>query len=145
MNTLKDRLFFARTLRGMTQAQLAKRVGCSQGTIGNVESGLRGTLRQVVTVARVLNVSSDWLADGKGKPPKKSDLDQVANAPLIAADNAAPPSRDDWLDKQSREAVEILRKLGTEQRIAAVANLKTFVGYLSPPAYGQALSVAVKK
>lgn len=71
VKTLKDRLIYARELRGLSQAELAKRCKCSQGTIGNVESGERETLRNLVMVARVLNVSADWLFDGKGPKPEK--------------------------------------------------------------------------
>lgn len=39
MDTLSSRLAHARELRGLTQTQLAKLVGVSQSTIGNIEAG----------------------------------------------------------------------------------------------------------
>ncbi|MEJ2803827.1 helix-turn-helix transcriptional regulator [Comamonadaceae bacterium PP-2] len=79
VNTLKDRLIFARGLRGISQADLAKRAGCAQGTIGNVESGERKSLRELVAVARALQVSPDWLYDGKGPRPDLPPLNTSSN------------------------------------------------------------------
>lgn len=70
VKTLQERLIHARSLRGYSQAELARKAGCAQGTIGNVESGERKTLRELVSVARALEVSVDWLYDGKGPEPQ---------------------------------------------------------------------------
>lgn len=72
MKSLAQRLAFARELRGLTQAELARRSHCSQSTLGNAEAGLRHSLRDLVAVARALDVSVDWLYDGKGEPPTSS-------------------------------------------------------------------------
>ena len=69
VKTLQDRLKYARELRGLSQKQLAERSKCAQSAIGNVESGERQTLRNLVDVARALEVSADWLYDGKGPQP----------------------------------------------------------------------------
>lgn len=69
VNTLGERLTYARELRGMSQQELAERASCTQGAIGNVESGERHSLRNLVAVARALRVSADWLYDGKGPKP----------------------------------------------------------------------------
>jgi transcriptional regulator with XRE-family HTH domain len=69
VKSLAERLKMARELRQLTQAQLAKRAGCEQSTIGNVESGARQTLRNLVEVARALQVSAEWLYDGNGPAP----------------------------------------------------------------------------
>jgi len=71
VKTLKERLIYARELRGLTQGQLARDSKCSQSAIGNVESGIRETLKNVVMVARALGISADWLYDGKGPEPNK--------------------------------------------------------------------------
>lgn len=70
VKTLKDRLVYARELRGITQAQLAELAGCSQSAIGNVESGERHSLRNLIDIARALRVSADWLYDGEGPMPQ---------------------------------------------------------------------------
>ena len=130
VKSLKDRLIYARTMRGITQGKLAKLAGCSQGTIGNVESGIRLTLRNVVQVARALDVSSDWLSDGIGQAPES--LNQMPSVGHMVAQNVVAYDVNGSFDKHTREAVEILQRLTADQRMAAVANLRTFVGYLSP-------------
>jgi transcriptional regulator with XRE-family HTH domain len=143
VKSLKDRLIYARTLRSLTQGKLAQKAGLSQGTIGNVESGIRHTLRNVVQVARALDVTSEWLSEGIGPMPKA--LPSTPITPPIVAQNVVPYDANGWMDKPTREAIEILQHLSADQRMAAVANLRTFVGYLSPPNYGQTLSVAGQK
>jgi transcriptional regulator with XRE-family HTH domain len=98
VKTLKERLIYARELRGLSQAELAKRCKCSQGTIGNVESGERETLRNLVMVARVLNVSADWLFDGKGpKPEKTVAINHDDRPPLVTElQNNNKPSHWEW-------------------------------------------------
>lgn len=69
VNTLGERVRIARERRGLTQQELATRAGCSQGAIGNVETGERQSLRNLVKVARALRVSTDWLYDRHGPEP----------------------------------------------------------------------------
>ena len=74
VKSLADRLKFARELRDLTQGQLAAKAKCAQGTIGNVEAGTRKSMRNLVTVARALEVSAEWLSEGKGPAPQKKAL-----------------------------------------------------------------------
>lgn len=62
-----SRLKKARARKDITQTQLAKAAGISQGTIGNIESGIRGFGASVVKLASVLEVSPQWLATGEGE------------------------------------------------------------------------------
>lgn len=158
VKTLRERLIYARELRGLSQAELAKRCKCSQGTIGNVESGERETLRNLVMVARVLNVSSDWLFDGKGPKPQKPDQ---AIEPSITDPSSYPSGRDNHPthrvelnhscvvalpgpkpDKWILRAAEILTQLNEAQRAACVVNLEMYLAAVGPPKDGQTLSVA---
>ena len=70
VQTLAERLKYARELRHLTQGELAAKAHCVQGTIGNIEKGTRKTLRNLVDVARALQVSPEWLQDGRGPGPK---------------------------------------------------------------------------
>lgn len=151
MKTLKERLIFARELRQLTQADLAKKSKCGQSAIGNVESGTRNTLRNLVLVARALRVSADWLFDGKGPTPTAND-DQVnwtpsANRPfpaLIAkaADSFTIGAHPTEYDIYTTEVIRLMNSLTADQKAAALARLKEFVGHLAPPDHGQALSMA---
>ena len=156
VKTLRERLIYARELRGLSQAELAKRCKCSQGTIGNVESGERETLRNLVLVARVLRISADWLFDGRGPKPEKSDtLEQQAGGVLTykthaefhyeLIEAAAPSNLLDITpqkDKYTQEVLRIMSGLDESQKMAALARLREFVTYLAPPENGQTLLVA---
>lgn len=93
VKTLGQRLLFARELRGFTQDQLADLAGCTQGAIGNCESGLRTSLRNIVDVARALDTSVYWLWDGKGPAPKANDAFKEAGTVthVRAAERTPPP------------------------------------------------------
>ena len=66
MNTLAERLIWAREQKGLTQDALAKKAGVSQSTIGNLESGIRQTARKILEIAAALEVDPMWLQNGKG-------------------------------------------------------------------------------
>ncbi len=105
VNKLKDRLKIAREMRGLSQDDLAKKAKCSQSTIGNVESGARESLRNLIPVARALQVSPDWLYDGRGPAPIRH-----------AAGEPSPPYRvwplsEELLDAMRRQPAERLRVL----------------------------------
>lgn len=59
--TIAARLLRLRKAAGLTQAQLATQAGVSQGTIGNIESGVRGYGESIVDIATALGVSPDYL------------------------------------------------------------------------------------
>ena len=85
---ISDRLREAREARGLTQAQLADLSGVSQGTIGNVESGLRGYGKSIVDIARVLGVSPEYLNGDKdtATPNAGASLSLVKTAEIDAKD-----------------------------------------------------------
>jgi phage repressor protein C with HTH and peptisase S24 domain len=67
MESLAKRLMYARTRRGLSQAELAKLATVSQGTIGNIESGARKRPREILAIAQALDVRPEWLQDGQGQ------------------------------------------------------------------------------
>ena len=164
VKTLKDRMIAARVLRGLSQAELAAAVGCSQSTIGNIESGYRKTMRNVTAAARALNVSAYWLSEGRGSGPPGLVVQAAGAVPASAPDvaEAAPPAAPvveavvvrindaghdlptirPEVDAWTAEVLRIMATLTAEQKAAAVARLREFVGYLGPPRVGQALQVA---
>ncbi|MBO4576726.1 MAG: helix-turn-helix transcriptional regulator [Neisseriaceae bacterium] len=64
MNTLADRLTKRRKELGLTQKELAKRVGLTQGTIGQLERGLLQTTKKIYELAQELAVDTQWLLYG---------------------------------------------------------------------------------
>ena len=67
MQEFKDRLKMARKNAKVTQAQLAKLVGTTQGSISDLESGRNRTTTNLVAIAGILNVNPTWLSTGKGE------------------------------------------------------------------------------
>lgn len=59
--TIGERLKRLRKERGLTQAALASAARISQGTVGNIESGLRGYGESIVDLAAALNVTPEYL------------------------------------------------------------------------------------
>nr|WP_246600644.1 helix-turn-helix transcriptional regulator [Candidimonas humi] len=65
----------ARTLRHLTQAEVAAACGLSQGAIANYESGSRAAPKDILGLADALRVSALWLLHGKG------DMEPVSISP----------------------------------------------------------------
>lgn len=67
MTTLAERLKAARKRAKLTQAQVAEKVGVKQPTYQALESGKVEKTAFLTDFARVLGVSSEWLATGEGE------------------------------------------------------------------------------
>lgn len=80
MNTLPDRLKFAREQLNLSQQQVADAVGMKQPSYYQLEAGKSKRSRFISDIARVLETNVDWLMYGEG-------------------DNAPKPSRDDLMQK----------------------------------------------
>lgn len=66
LDTIAKRLAHARLEKQLSQAQLATSAGVSQGTIGNIEAGIRLSKQSLPMIAEALGISLHWLRDGKG-------------------------------------------------------------------------------
>ena len=61
-----DRVKEARNAKGWNQPELAERMGVSIQTIGNIETGAKGTkLSNFIKLCEILEVSADYLLFGK--------------------------------------------------------------------------------
>lgn len=81
VNTIAERLKLARELKQWTQEDLAHSAGVKQGTIGNIEAGLRKRPRDLLAIAKALSVRPEWLQDGQGHM-SVSDPPSVPNATM---------------------------------------------------------------
>jgi phage repressor protein C with HTH and peptisase S24 domain len=69
--TLGQRVKERRMALGLSQPQLAKRVGgISYQAIQQLEQG--GSTKHLVSIARALGTTAEWLQDGRGPSPSKS-------------------------------------------------------------------------
>lgn len=75
--TLADRLLWARKQKRMTQVELHKKSGVSQGTISDIERGrtVEGYAGTLLRLAAALEVNLHWLQTGKGEPLGESGAD----------------------------------------------------------------------
>ena len=76
---LKDRLQQARKTKSLTQQELAEKAGVTQGTIFHLESGRNKSSRNILKIAKALDVNARWLMYGensevKGDNASPSDL-----------------------------------------------------------------------
>ncbi|CAB3705951.1 putative HTH-type transcriptional regulator [Achromobacter ruhlandii] len=96
MSTLGDRIKEARLSLGMSQAQLARKIGVSQGAIGHLERGRTQASSLLLRLASALGVSPVWLESGD-VPFSTSDdealasrLRHVSAQPFGSGTNVAP-------------------------------------------------------
>lgn len=94
VTTFAERLRFARGLRRLTQAELARASGISQSAIANYESSARQFPKAIFRLASVLKVSAQWLAEGTG--PMEHDAPALAASRLALADGKPAPPVLDW-------------------------------------------------
>lgn len=69
MSHLKDRIKQARDYGGLTQKQLAERVGVSQPVISQLERGDNLQSVHLLKIAEVCGVDPSWLSSGSGEGP----------------------------------------------------------------------------
>lgn len=77
MNTLPERLKYAREQLNMSQSEVAEAVGMKQPSYYQLESGKTQRSRYINEIANVLKVDVDWLVYGKGKATKDSEAHQA--------------------------------------------------------------------
>ena len=84
---LGERIGALRRARGMSQAELAGRLGISASAMGMYEQGRREpSVQTVVALARELEVSTDFLLTGKSAPPGQDPMPQLLEFCVDAAD-----------------------------------------------------------
>lgn len=66
MKQFSDRLRYARKFRKLSQTELARASGLSQGAISSYETGTRRTTTGLIQLAQALRVNPAWLITGAG-------------------------------------------------------------------------------
>ena len=80
MNTIGNRLAYARKLRGYTQDDLARASSVSRGVIGNIETN-RAKTQTVYLLAfcQALGINSEWLINGIGPIESDEERSKILN------------------------------------------------------------------
>lgn len=103
---LKQRLKDAREARGLTQAQVAEKVGMSQPSYSDLERGDSNGSTLLPQIAFVLGVRPYWLATGAG-----------------------PKDEQEMLETDERELVNLWRSLPEESKKVVITQFRA----LRPP------------
>lgn len=127
METLGERIKKARLAKGWSQGKLAAAAGVSQGTIGNIEAGIRVEPRGLIEIASALGVRAQWVKTG--------ELPQTD-------DPQSPSHKGDVSISDHLDAIDqAMRPMSTELMTAARATLNKWAsGQLSGHDAGAALS-----
>jgi phage repressor protein C with HTH and peptisase S24 domain len=95
--TIAERLKAAREDAGLTQEDVATAAGVAQGTVANIESGIRKNPRELLAIAKAVNVHPEWLKSGRGPRELVTPLDinqviDVEQASIALINNPDYPS-----------------------------------------------------
>lgn len=98
MNTLGERLKYARKKRGYTQESLSDAIGISRGVIFNLEKDKTEPQGIVVNaVCHTLKIDKDWLLSGTGDMENKSETSRRARILAELYDSAKSLSEEELL------------------------------------------------
>lgn len=79
MNTLGERLNYARKKSGFTQDSLAESIGVSRGVIFNLEKNKTEPQAIVINaICQTLKINKEWLTNGDGEMEDTSEASQSA-------------------------------------------------------------------
>lgn len=74
METIGERLRYARKLRNQTQEGSALLTGIKQSTISKIERGMQQNSTEIAVLSAELKVEALWLSKGEGLTPGSKDL-----------------------------------------------------------------------
>lgn len=85
MDTLGERLYYARKKNGYTQNALAESIGVSRGVIFNLEKNKTAPQAIVLNaICQTLNINSDWLLNGSGEMECLEASDSAQSARILS-------------------------------------------------------------
>ena len=98
MNTLGERLHYARKSSGYTQRSLADSIGVSRGVIFNLEKNKTEPQAIVINaICQTLKINKNWLISGIGDMENSSNISQSAKILAELYDVAKELSEDEQL------------------------------------------------
>ncbi|VVE68899.1 XRE family transcriptional regulator [Pandoraea anapnoica] len=89
LSTFGRRLRYARKAAGLTQKELADKVGLKQATISELETDEYSGSAKTAAMAEVLGVTALWLAEGKGNRDGSAPMVVNYEAAIAAASESA--------------------------------------------------------
>jgi transcriptional regulator with XRE-family HTH domain len=116
-----ERLYQARTHAKLSQPQLSKLAGVSQGNIGELEWKGDGSMA-VVRLAMACGVRAEWLAEGEGEMVDRQASHELVH--IAAAIETLTPKWREWVLMTLREAVKLAREADDDSQTEAPSSKK---------------------
>lgn len=137
METLGQRLKRLRIEKGFTQATLAKAATVSQGTVGNIESGIRGYGAQtLLSISNVLGIAPEQLLT-----PSEGEILDSATLPHSKSDSQPGQSTEPTIAQTLERLGDLLGRADEKTRNDVAALL---LRYAQDPSQGQRLAQAIE-
>jgi transcriptional regulator with XRE-family HTH domain len=113
--SIGQRIKHARKQIGISQAELAQKVGIKQPTLSDLENDMSKGTTKLASIAKVLRVRPYWLETGKG-PSEAEGPDNVSDSTALSEEAFAIAIAFDSLELPAqREAIRAqLRAFGVE-------------------------------
>ena len=103
---LGERIGALRRARGISQAELAARLGISASAMGMYEQGRREpSVQIIIALARELEISTDFLLMGRSHSPEQDPLPQLLAFCVEAADRKLESRPDRPFSRQELAAL----------------------------------------
>ncbi|MBE6112848.1 MAG: helix-turn-helix transcriptional regulator [Peptococcaceae bacterium] len=104
----------------ITQVELAKRIGVTQGAISAIERGdCDPTTTTIGSIAKTLNVSVDWLIFGKEFKKDENSEEELAGI------RNKPPNLN--FSDQQLELLELTKNMTEQQQVELLGAVKMFL------------------
>lgn len=98
---LSTRLVHAMATLGMSQSELARRIGIKPQAIQYLCTSNASRSKFAFDIADALGINIDWLLTGQGKMKEKDAYDHVTKIPIIEPENICK-----WIDSNEQYSVE---------------------------------------
>lgn len=109
----KDRIKIAREQAGLTQGELAEKIGIKQQSVFKIEAGITKNPRNIDKMAEVLGVDLNWLLTGEGLMcPNKSPQDIKIQTSLGALTSSQKDEVLAIVDKFKSLNEQMIKELG---------------------------------
>jgi len=128
LKTYAERLRYALAVRGMDQTELGQKIGTKPQTVQRLcANGVRSVF--TVNIAKALNISAEWLADGVGDfelPVKNEFLDEMSDKDLIDR-QLIELMVDRMVNKRDRELIDRVNRLSEKDRETIEMKVDNFI------------------
>jgi transcriptional regulator with XRE-family HTH domain len=108
MDTVQERLVWARKRMGYTQAQVAEAIGVSQPTYGQLELGKSKSSSKLPELAKLFRVDAYWLATGSGERDTAHRDPKLQN--ILEIYDSLSDQGKAYLSKQASDLSELFSK-----------------------------------